>query len=135
MNRAKLTLFFLAYVWVTNPVTLADEYPGRIGVGQLIESVISGEDFVGKEFVISGIALSSTQFNNTGSTGGGVLHVGTKATYQSGVYTNFVSIYGVTSAIAEGDNVLIWVSVEESSATKIGSETYISIILTKINRQ
>lgn len=70
---------------------------------------------------MSGIVLAG------GSTGSGLINLGTQETYQSPAYVNFVSIYESTVALHEGTLVRIRVQVEESFSHKINGKDYVII--------
>ena len=93
----------------------------QVDVGSLIDRVIAGEDFSNQEIIISGVALNQT------TTGDRLVNVGTRATYQSGAYLNFVSVYDTSVTIKEGANVKIRVFVEISRASTIGGNPTVMI--------
>ncbi len=112
-----------AYVIMLS-VTLAlpvNSSPEQIEVGALIERVIGGEEFSGKEIVVSGIALTQT------SSGNDLLNIGTNATYKSGAYLNFISVYDTSVAIKEGKYVSVRIQIETSMATKLGGKSVVLI--------
>ena len=94
----------------------------QIDVGTLIDRVIAGEDFSGQELIVSGVAL-----NQTTSGEGRVVNVGTRETYKSGSYLNFVSVYDTSVTIKEGAVVRLLVAVEMSRAANLGGESYVMI--------
>jgi len=86
----------------------------QIDVGTLIDRVIAGEDFSGQEMIIRGVALNKT------TSGDRLVNIGTRESYQSGVYLNFVSVYDTSVTIREGAVVRIRVVVEMSRAATVG---------------
>ena len=120
MRLQKGILFATAFVTLS---CYAESSEGavEIDVGAMIDSVISGTDFGDQELVISGIAL-----NQTGN-GTSILNLGTMATYKSGAYKNFVSVYDITSRVSEGLPVRVRVIVEMSSAAKLGEDYFVTI--------
>ena len=99
----------------------AKSSPEQIEVGALIKRVIGGEEFSGKEIVVSGIALTQT------SSGNDLLNIGTNATYKSGAYLNFISVYDTSVAIKEGKYVSVRIQIESSMATKMGGKSVVLI--------
>ena len=93
----------------------------RVDVGNLIDRVIAGEDFSDRDIIISGVALNQTTSADR------LVNVGTRATYQSGAYLNFVSVYDTSVTINEGSNVQIRVLVETSMASTIGGKPTVII--------
>ena len=93
----------------------------QVDVGTFIDRVIAGENFSNQEIVISGVALNQTTSADR------LVNVGTRATYQSGAYLNFVSVYDTSVTIKEGDNVRIRVLVETSMASTIGGKPTVLI--------
>jgi hypothetical protein len=102
-------------------MSLADSAIEEIDVGDLIERVIAGEDFSGKEIIVSGVALNQT------TSGARLVNVGTSDTYNSSSYTNYVSVYDTTVMIKKGKNVSLRILVDTSMATKIGGKSFVVI--------
>lgn len=98
-----------------------DAAPGEIEVGVLINRVIAGEDFVGEEVTITGIALNDTTANDR------LVNIGTKATYDSSTYLNFVSVYDTSASIKKGKRVSMRVKVETASAHNLGQQQIVMI--------
>jgi hypothetical protein len=82
-----------------------------LNCGELISRVMAGEDFAGRELIISGTALNDTE--------SGLVNVGTHATYRSKSFDNFVSVYEVGEHVKAGSHVWFRVKVEESSAARM----------------
>jgi hypothetical protein len=99
----------------------AQSAPEEIEVGALIERVISGEDFSGKEIILKGVALNQT------TTGDHLVNIGTRETYQSGAHLNFVSVYDTSVTIKKGTYATVKVLVETSSAYNLGGQWTIVI--------
>jgi len=85
----------------------------EIYVGDLIERVISGEDFAGRELVLTGISL-----NETTRDGDRLVKLGTAETYQSGAYSDFVSIYDASESIGEAFVMRVRVVIDTSYALR-----------------
>ncbi len=85
----------------------------EIYVGDLIERVISGEDFAGRELVLTGISL-----NETTRDGDRLVKLGTAETYQSGAYSDFVSIYDASESIEEAFVMRVRVVIDTSYALR-----------------
>jgi len=85
----------------------------EIYVGDLIERVISGEDFAGRELVLTGITL-----NETSRDGDRLVKLGTAETYQSGAYSDFVSIYDASESIEEAFVMRVRVVIDTSYALR-----------------
>ena len=85
----------------------------EIYVGDLIERVISGEDFAGRELVLTGISL-----NETTRDGDRLVKLGTAETYQSGAYSDFVSIYDASESIEEALVIRVRVVIDTSYALR-----------------
>ncbi len=81
----------------------------EIYVGDLIERVISGEDFAGRELVLTGISLDETSRD-----GDRLVKLGTFETYESGAYSDFVSIYDASESIEEDYVVTVRVVIVAS---------------------
>ncbi len=109
-------LFLTILLWVQ-----ANAETEQFDVGTLIDRVIAGEDFSGQELIISGVALNETTSADR------LVNVGTRATYQSGAYLNFVSVYDTNVTINEGSNVQIRVLVETSIANTVGGKPTVII--------
>ena len=109
-------LFLTILLWVQ-----ANAETEQFDVGTLIDRVIAGEDFSGQELIISGVALNETTSWDR------LVNVGTRATYQSGAYSNFVSVYDTSVKIEQGANVKIQVLVETSMATTMGGKSFVTI--------
>ena len=71
--KSKILAAFVIMLSVTLALPV-NSSPEQIEVGALIERVIGGEEFSGKEIVVSGIALTQT------SSGNDLLNIGTNAT-------------------------------------------------------
>lgn len=99
----------------------ANATPEEIEVGALIKRVIDGEDFSGKEIIVSGVALNQT------TSGDRLVNIGTNETYKSRAYLNFVSVYDTSVTIKEGKYVSVHVQVETSMATKLGGKSTVLI--------
>ena len=93
----------------------------QIEVGALIQRVIAGEDFSGKEVTVTGVSLNRT------TTGMGLLNVGTPETYRSQYFENYVSVYDTPIILPEGKRVAIRISIESSIAAKIGGKSIVTI--------
>jgi hypothetical protein len=91
----------------------ANAEPEEIYIGDLIDRVISGEDFAGRELVLTGITL-----NETSRDGDRLLKLGTAETYQSGAYSEFVSIYGASESIEEAFVMRVRVVIDTSYALR-----------------
>lgn len=90
--------------------------PDEIEVGAFIDRVIAGEDFADTEITVTGIALNQTTSQDH------LVNIGTKETYQSGAYLNFVSVYDTSVTIEKGSHVTLRVSVETASAHNLGDQ-------------
>lgn len=110
-----------AFSVATISLVCAADDTARVSAGDLISQVISGQNFSGTELRVSGVALSKT------SAGSGLVNLGSQATYRSGVYENFVSVYDVPVNISQGSSVELLVTVEESSAVKLGERIFVTI--------
>lgn len=126
MCLRNLHIFWVLSIAMLSMVAEARDQAGVMDVGTLIDQVVSGKDFSGKELLITGIALEKTGGESS------LLNIGTASTYKSGVYTNFVSVYDVNAIIAKGSKVKIRALVENSSAAKLGTETFVTIETTFI---
>ncbi len=93
----------------------------QIDVGTLIDRVIAGEDFSGQVIILSGVALNQTTSRDR------LVAVGTRATYQSGAYSNLISVYDTSVKIEKGTNVKILVLVEISMAATLGGKSFVTI--------
>ncbi len=93
----------------------------QVDVGTFIDRVIAGENFSNQEIVISGVALNQTTSADR------LVNVGTRATYQSGAYLNFVSVYDTNVIIKEGAVVRVRVVVEMSRAVTSGGKSFVMI--------
>ncbi len=91
----------------------ANAEPEEIYVGDLIDRVISGEDFAGRELVLTGISLDETSRD-----GDRLVKLGTFETYQSGAYSDFVSIYDASESIKEDFVMRVRVVIETSYALR-----------------
>ena len=111
----------LAALILISPSVQAESSAAQIEVGALINRVIAGEDFSGKEIVVSGVALNKT------SSADRLVNIGTNETYKSGAYLNFVSVYDVSVTINEGKYVSVRILIESSMATKMGKESVVLI--------
>ncbi len=100
-------------------VAIAADPAPEIEIGEFIYRVIDGEDFAGRDIVLSGVVLSMSE--------SGLLNLGTSETYLSGSYTNFASVYETDVAIPKGRSVKILINVEESSSMKLGAEDFVTI--------
>lgn len=90
-------------------------------VDALIDRVISGEDFTDRTLIVSGVALNASTATNS------LLNLGSRETFESGRFLNFISVYDTSANIAEGQFVRIRVLVETSQATKVGGESVVAI--------
>ena len=99
----------------------ANSAPEEIKVGALIERVIDGEDFSGKEIIVSGVALNQT------TSGDRLVNIGTDETFRSGAYLNFLSVYDTSVTIKEGKYVSVRVQVESSMAANLGGKATVLI--------
>jgi len=111
----------LIFILLTALSLPANSTPEEIEVGALIKRVIAGEDFSGKEIVVTGIALNQT------TSGDRLVNIGTNETYKSRAYLNFVSVYDTSVTIKEGKYVSVRVQVETSMATKLGGKSTVLI--------
>ena len=118
--KSKILAAFVIMLSVTLALPV-NSSPEQIEVGALIERVIGGEEFSGKEIVVGGIALTRT------SSGNDLLNIGTSATYKSGAYLNFISVYDTSVAVKEGKYVLVRIQIETSMATKLGGKSVVLI--------
>ena len=118
---AKTIKFILGVLLLFSIVANSKADNKTIPVGELIKKVISGKNYAGKEITVSGIALNQT---NSGSS---LLNLATPKTFKSGVYKNFISIYGVQEKIGKGNTVVIRIKVEESISTKMGKEDIVLV--------
>ncbi len=91
----------------------ANAEPEEIYVGDLIDRVISGEDFAGRELVLTGISLDETSRD-----GDRLVKLGTFETYESGAYSDFVSIYDASESIKEDFVMRVRVVIETSYALR-----------------
>ena len=91
----------------------ANAEPEEIYVGDLIDRVISGEDFAGRELVLTGISLDETSRD-----GDRLVELGTFETYQSGAHSDFVSIYDASESIKEDFVMRVRVVIETSYALR-----------------
>jgi hypothetical protein len=87
--------------------------------GELIQRIADGEDFAGQVLTISGIAL--------GDANGGLLNIGTRKTFESHVFENFVSVYEVSRYVTEGTPVTLRVRVERSFAVTMEGKRFVTI--------
>ena len=71
---------------------------------------------------LAGIALNATE--------GGLVNLGTRDTYRSGVFENFVSVYDVTRQVRPGSEVRFHVTVESSRAVKLPNGSILVLIET-----
>jgi len=117
MKTTVLHAFFLTILLSAQ----ADAETEQIDVGTLIDRVIAGEDFSNQEIVIIGVALNQT------TSGDRLVNVGTRATYQSGAYSNLISVYDTSVKIEQGTNVKILVLVETSMAATLGGKSFVTI--------
>ena len=118
--KSKILAAFVIVLSVTLALPV-NSSPEQIEVGALIKRVIGGEEFSGKEIVVSGIALTQT------SSGNDLLNIGTSATYKSGAYLNFISVYDTSAVIKEGKYVSVRIQIETSMATKMGGKSVVLI--------
>lgn len=93
----------------------------EISVGVLIERVIAGENFSGREIIVSGVALNKT------TSGDRLVNIGTMETFRSSAYENFISVYDVGVVIRKGATVRIRIYVDESSAAILGGKNFVVI--------
>lgn len=108
----------LALVWLP---AHARAGPEEIDVGLLIERVISGEDFSGRELVITGVALNQSTPQDD------LVTLATPDTYRSNVYDNFVSVYDTSVIIEKGAVVRVRVHVEQSFFVAVGAKRFVAI--------
>jgi len=99
----------------------AESAPRQYDVGALIDRVIAGEDFVGHEVTITGIALSSA------TSGDGLVNIGTVETYESDSYLSFVSVYGSNFSVEKGRRVTLNVKVERAFASELNGRWIVGI--------
>ena len=118
--NTKILLAVVAMMFAAS-ISLAESAVEEIEVGVLIQRVIAGEDFSGKEIIVSGVALNQTTSRDR------VVGIGTSETYNSSGYLNFVSVYDTTVMIKEGKNVSVRVLIETSMATKLGGKSVVMI--------
>ena len=93
----------------------------ELDVGSFISQVTQGEDFSGTEIVLSGIALTNV------SGGDKLVNIGTQATYNSGAYENFVSVYDVTSNVRKGSQITVRVKVDSAEGYELGGKNIVLI--------
>ncbi len=117
MNSTVLHVLLLTILFSVQANAEAEQ----IDVGTLIDRVIAGEDFSGQEIIISGVALNQT------TSGDRLVNVGTRKTYQSGAYLNFVSVYDTNVIIKEGAVVRVRILVEMSRAVTSGGKSFVMI--------
>ena len=110
--RLKSNFFFIVPCLLLLSVQ-ANAEPEEIYVGDLIDRVISGEDFAGRELVLTGISLDETSRD-----GDRLVKLGTFETYQSGAYSDFVSIYDASESIKEDFVMRVRVVIETSYALR-----------------
>ena len=103
------------------PVSSRSEDQTRLDVETLIANVISGIDYSGQEIFLSGVALSASNPDQK------LLNVGSRQTYQSGEYDNYVAVHDVAVNIAKGIPVTVKIRIEASYAAKMGEETFVMI--------
>lgn len=118
--KTVMSLVLSGLILVTT-ISPAESKVEEVDVGNLINRVIAGEDFSGREIVISGVALNQT------SSGDGLVNIGTNETYKSGAFLNFVSVYDTSVTIKEGKYVSVRVMIESSMATKMGGKSVVLI--------
>ena len=106
--RLKSNFFYIVSCLLLLSVQ-ANAEPKEIYVGDLIDRVISGEDFAGRELVIFGITLDEPSRD-----GDRLLKLGTFETYESGAYSDFVSIYDASESIEEDYVVTVRVVIVTS---------------------
>ena len=116
-TTTRCLVILIGLTWASNSVADALE----INVGTLIDRVIAGEDFAGQELVLSAVVLDG------GSSGSGLLNLGTRETYRSGSFDNYVSVRASSRVLKKGTSARIRVKVKESSAYRIGGETFVII--------
>ena len=117
--KIKKLLMLMGVLMAFSPIV--DAAPDEIEVGVFIDRVIAGEDFVGHEVTITGIALNDTTTNDR------LVNIGTKATYESSSYLNFVSVYDTSASVKKGKRVSMRVKVETASAHKSGQQQFVMI--------
>ncbi|BBO74352.1 hypothetical protein DSCW_17690 [Desulfosarcina widdelii] len=93
----------------------------EIEIGEMIDRVIAGEDFSGKDIILTGIVLAG------GGTDSGLINLGTKKIYNSGSYDNFASIYETEMLLREGSKAKILVHIESSELHRINSKDFVII--------
>ena len=113
-----MSIKILAFVLIA--VTLAGQgYASdqTMMIGDLIERVIDGEDFTGKEIDVRGVVLDQTD--------SGLVSLGTRATYQSAGYLNFISVYETSMTLRKGSDVTLRIMVEMSRGSKVGDQSVV----------
>ena len=82
----------------------------EIDVGSLIKRVIAGENVAGREFIVTGVALSKGKGDD------GLLNLATQSTYNSESYDNFVSVFRTNVSTIVGSTVKVRVIVDEADS-------------------
>lgn len=90
-------------------------------VSSFIDRVIEGEDYSGQEVVIRGIALGEV------SDGDRLVNIGTQATYNSGAYENFVSVYDVATDVREGNQITMRIKIDSTAGYELGGKNFVLI--------
>lgn len=92
--------------------------------GELIRAVQSGRDFTGRILELTGIALADQDQ--------GLVNLGSRSTFRSQYYLNFVSVFGVRRPIQEGQLLSVRVKVTMCNRLEMPTGVVVVVINTRL---